>query len=168
MKLIISSSNKDKQQIVLTLALLAAAEVLDGSIRRRLAVSDRVITFVNLVKDKYLKCVGAIASTVASQVVSYIDPGSGKQVDIKFEYGQLSYYEDRWVRLYQLTKFDMTTSRSTGYVTIKIAGLAALQGRPEMKTRLPVGSDGLATELQRIFPNLPAHCVGIPAAPPPI
>ena len=67
-----------------------AAEILDGSIRHRLAVSDRVLTFVDLVKDKYQKCVGAIASTVASQVVSYKDPVSGKQLDFKLEYGQLS------------------------------------------------------------------------------
>ena len=47
-------------------------------------------------------------------------------------------------------------------------GLAAFQGKPEIETRLPVGSDGLALELQRMFSNLPARRVGIPAAPPPI
>ena len=99
-----------------TLGLLAAAEILNGSIRHRLAVGDRVLNFVDLVKDKYQKCVGAIAPTVASQVVSYRDPVSHKQIDFKFEYGQLSYYEDGWVKLYQLTNFDMTTSRSTGYI----------------------------------------------------
>ncbi len=114
-KLIIASSNKDKRKRALTLGLLAAAEILNGSIRHRLAVGDRVLNFVDLVKDKYQKCVGAIAPTVASQMVSYRDPVSHKQIDFKFEYGQLSYYEDGWVKLYQLTNFDMTTSRSTGY-----------------------------------------------------